>query len=75
MINGKNAFRAYSLEMGDKTWEGKPIPPWDKLGPAVQAGWRAVEALSRAVIAENIDGLQNLEDDEIASLVEEYSKR
>lgn len=36
-----NAFAAYNVQAGGKTWDGKDIPPWEKTGEKVQANWRA----------------------------------
>lgn len=38
----KKAFEAYSQEVGGKTYDGKPIPPWESLTDTVKNGWRAV---------------------------------
>lgn len=37
----REAFNAYNAHAGGKTWDGKPTPPWEKLGEAVQGHWRA----------------------------------
>lgn len=34
-------FDAYNAEAGGLTWDGKPIPPFDAVGPKVQANWFA----------------------------------
>lgn len=36
---GKVAFDAYNAAKGGKTYEGKPIPPWDAVGDEVRAAW------------------------------------
>lgn len=45
---GQLAFEAYNERKGGKTYDGKPIPPWDTLtdetGRAVQAAWEAAAA-------------------------------
>ena len=45
---GKVAFDAYSASKGGVTYDNKPIPPWESVGPDVQRGWivaaRAVKA-------------------------------
>lgn len=45
------AFEAYGASTGGKTWDGKPIPPFDEVRartPHVAAAW---EAAVRAVLA------------------------
>lgn len=44
---GQVAFEAYNEAKGGKTYDDKPIPPWDQVGEKVQAGW---EAAANAVI-------------------------
>lgn len=34
-------FDAYNKQAGGKTYDGKPIPPWDEIGDNVQARWFA----------------------------------
>lgn len=34
-------FRAYNAEAGGKTWDGRPIPPWEEVGDKVHANWNA----------------------------------
>lgn len=36
---GKIAFDAYSASKGGVTYDNKPIPPWENVGPDVQKGW------------------------------------
>lgn len=45
---GQVAFEAYNKQKGGKTWDGKDIPPWGKVGDEVQAGWNAA-ALAVAI--------------------------
>ena len=35
------AFEAYGASTGGTTYDGKPIPPWEKVGDKVQKAWRA----------------------------------
>ena len=43
-------FAAYNRAAGGKTWDGKPIPPWEDTGDRVQANWIAAARLAlRAV--------------------------
>jgi hypothetical protein len=37
----KTAFKAYNVQAGGKTWDGKPIPDWENVGEKVQANWVA----------------------------------
>lgn len=51
----KIAFDAYNVQAGGKTWDGKEIPPFEKVGERVQANWiaavKATEiAISQAVV-------------------------
>lgn len=38
---GQINFEAYAESVGGKTYDAKPIPPWDQLTDVVQAGWEA----------------------------------
>jgi NTP pyrophosphatase (non-canonical NTP hydrolase) len=38
---GQIAFEAYNESKGGLTWDGKPIPPWEAIGEAVQTAWQA----------------------------------
>ncbi len=38
---GQLAFNAYSDTTGWLNHQGKAIPPWEELGPQVQAAWIA----------------------------------
>lgn len=38
---GETAFDAYNEAKGGVTYDGKPIPTWDKLTPDVRAAWEA----------------------------------
>lgn len=44
-------FKAYAANSGNLTHDGKPIPPWEKLTPAVRSHWcaAALEGIDRAV--------------------------
>lgn len=44
-------FKAYAANSGNLTHDGKPIPPWEKLTPAVRSHWcaAALEGIERAV--------------------------
>lgn len=34
-------FAAYNAQAGGKTWDNKPIPPWEEVGEKVHANWQA----------------------------------
>lgn len=38
---GKLAWDAYSLTVGGKTFDGKPLPTWEQLGLPQKQGWNA----------------------------------
>lgn len=38
------AFNAYNQRAGGLTYDGKPIPPWEDVGPKVRNRWRAAIA-------------------------------
>lgn len=39
-VRGKRAFDAYNESVGGKTWDGKPIPPWELLTERIREAWR-----------------------------------
>jgi hypothetical protein len=43
-------FDAYSAQAGGVTWDGKPIPPFDAVGPKVQASWIAAARAAREAL-------------------------
>lgn len=38
------AYKAYGDHTGGLTYDGRPMPAWDDLGPTVQAAWTAAAA-------------------------------
>lgn len=36
---GQIAWDAYAKAVGGKTFDGKPLPAWEGLGPAQRQGW------------------------------------
>lgn len=43
-------FDAYNAQAGGVTWDGKPIPPFDAVGPKVQANWIAAAKAAREAL-------------------------
>jgi hypothetical protein len=43
-------FDAYNEAAGGLTWDGKPIPPFDEVGPKVQGNWLAAAKAARAAL-------------------------
>lgn len=43
-ITAKECWGAYAVAVGGKTFDGKPLPEFDKLGKQ-QKGWEAVAKL------------------------------
>lgn len=37
-------YNAYGDDAEWQTWDGRPMPDWQDLSPAVQRHWRAVQA-------------------------------
>lgn len=44
--NARAAYDAYGVEVGGTTWDGKPIPTWDKITARQRNGWRKACATS-----------------------------
>jgi hypothetical protein len=44
-------FDAYNAQAGGRTWDDKPIPPFDETGPKVQANWLAAAKAAREALA------------------------
>lgn len=42
------AWAAYAKAVGGKTFDGKPLPAWDELGPLQKRGW--VEACEAVIL-------------------------
>lgn len=63
---GQIAFEVYNEAKGGKTYDGKPIPPWDTLtdetGRAVQAAWE------KAAVAVAQSLLQHLDNNPVESI-------
>lgn len=47
MSHGEIAYRAYGDAVGWTNWQGKPMPPWLELPPAIRDGW---DAAAQAVL-------------------------
>jgi hypothetical protein len=43
-------FDAYNVQADGVTWDGKPIPPFDAVGPKVQANWIAAARAARLAL-------------------------
>ena len=39
-VEGRAAYAAYAISTGGLTWNGRPMPSWDGLGPKIQTAWR-----------------------------------
>lgn len=47
----KAAYAAYGGATGHKNYQGKPMPAWKDLTPAIQTAWEvAAEAIAREVL-------------------------
>lgn len=42
---GQRAFEAYNEAKGGRTYDGKPIPPWDAVGDDVRSAWERAAAV------------------------------
>lgn len=40
MTYGETAYKAYRVQRQGLTHDGRPMPSWEELGPAIQAGWQ-----------------------------------
>lgn len=59
---GRVAFEAYAESVGGRTHDGKPIPGWHDVTPAVREGWRdAADAVIGAVADELEKTFENVE--------------
>lgn len=48
---GKIAFDAYAASKGGVTYDNKPIPPWENVGPDVRRGWIMAALAVKAALA------------------------
>jgi hypothetical protein len=57
----KTMFEAYSKASGGKTWDGKPIPPWNDalgdIGPKVRSYWIAAADSALDMLSVELDDL------------------
>lgn len=54
----RRAFAAYNQAAGGKTWDGKDIPPWEKVTEQVRNNWRAAaRAVEIEVMVRDSEGL------------------
>lgn len=68
MVTGKTLFRAYSIAVGDKTWDGKPIPNWNDLGDKIRNGWETAAQI--ATECDDATEAVDLDDDTIRAILD-----
>ena len=49
--DGQYAWEAYVVAVGGETFDGKPLPAWDGLGPVQKEGWEAAAKVLRDMYA------------------------
>jgi hypothetical protein len=55
---GQVAFEAYAKNKGGKTYDNKPIPEWDNVGPDVKRAWQAAaQAVEKELNYQKVSGL------------------